>query len=99
MTSPTTEVHDDPDRHRYVATVGGAEAGFAAYRSDGATVTFTHTEVDDAYEGQGVGSTLVRAALDDVRERGLRVRPLCPFVAAWLQRHPDYQDLVRPPAG
>jgi len=56
---------------------------------------FTHTEIDDASEGRGLGSTLVRAALDDARRRGLSVRPDCPFVRAYVARHPDdYLDLV-----
>ncbi|GAA4347019.1 GNAT family N-acetyltransferase [Angustibacter luteus] len=90
------EVSDRADRHRYEATVDGEVAGKAFYRRDHTTVTFTHTEVDDAFEGQGVGSTLVRWALDDVRRQGLRVRPLCPFVKAYIERHPEYADLVVP---
>lgn len=57
-------------------------------------ITFTHTEIDPAFEGQGLGSKLVRFALDDVREHGDRkVLPLCPFVLGWMAKHPDYQDL------
>ena len=55
---------------------------------------FTHTEVFDAYEGKGVGSALARGALDDVRARGGRLVALCPFIAAYLERHPEYADLV-----
>ena len=76
--------------------VGTDVAGFAAYRDSAGTRVFTHTQVDDDYEGHGIGSTLARAALDDVRAKGLLIVPRCPFIAAWLQRHPDYQDLVRP---
>jgi predicted GNAT family acetyltransferase len=90
----SVQVKDVSDRSRYEALVDGEVAGFAAYRREGTTVTFTHTEVDDAYEGQGVGSSLVREALDDARAQGLAVRPLCPFVKAWIDRHPEYQDLV-----
>jgi uncharacterized protein len=90
----TTEVTDAPDRHRYEATVDGTLAGFAQYREvDGARV-FTHTEVFDAYEGKGVGGALARGALDDVQARGGRLVALCPFVAAYLDRHPAYADLV-----
>ena len=53
-----------------------------------------HTEVEPEHEGKGVGAALVQGALDDVRDRGLKVQPLCPFVAAYIQRHPDYEDLV-----
>ena len=57
-------------------------------------ITFVHTEVDDAYAGQGLGGKLARAALDDVRARGLAVRPDCPFIKGWIAKHPDYADLV-----
>ena len=53
-----------------------------------------HTDVAPKWEGKGVGSTLVQGALDDVRARGLKVQPICPFVAAYIRRHPEYQDLV-----
>jgi hypothetical protein len=90
------EVVDDPDRSRYQARVAGESAGFAAYRLRGDhIIVFTHTEVDPAYEGKGVGSALARAALDDVRERGLGVVAMCPFVSAYIRRHPEYGDLLR----
>ena len=88
------EVHDRPDLGRYEVTVDGALAGFAEYRRENDVVTFTHTEVDDAFEGQGVGSALVRGALDDVRAAGSPVRATCPFVRRWIEKHPDYQDLL-----
>ena len=69
-------------------------AGAAFYELDDDVITFTHTEVDPEFEGQGVGSALARYALDQAREAGLRVRPLCPFIARWIRRHPDYADLV-----
>lgn len=99
MTDPTPDlqVTDNPDAGRYEARKGEQVAGFAAYRLEGATITFTHTEVDPAFEGQGVGSVLVRGALDDVRARGLGVRPLCPFVRAYIKRHREYQDLLAAP--
>lgn len=88
------EVADAPDRKRYEARTGGEIAGFAAYQTTHELAVFTHTEVDPAYEGQGVGGALIRGALDDVRRRGLAVLPVCPFVKGWIQRHPDYADLV-----
>lgn len=93
----TTEVRDVPSASRYEVTVDGTRAGFAAYRRKGDALVFTHTEIDDAFEGQGVGSALARAALDDVRARGLSVVPQCPFIRAWIDRHPDYADLVSEP--
>jgi predicted GNAT family acetyltransferase len=90
-------VTDNPEEHRFEAYVDGALAGFAAYRFRGDHIVFTHTEVDDAYEGQGVGGVLARAALDQVRAAGEHdVVAMCPFIAAWIARHPAYQDLLAP---
>jgi predicted GNAT family acetyltransferase len=88
------EVRDAPERERYELIVGGELAGFAEYRGGGESRAFTHTEVDGAHEGRGLGGILVRTALDDVRSRGLKVIPMCPFVRAYLDRHPEYLDLV-----
>src|SRR4051812_21342680 len=73
---------DNPERHRFELTVAGDVAGFAEYRDRGNRRAFTHTVVDDAYEGQGLGSTLVRFVLDDARTRGLAVRRSAPSSAA-----------------
>ena len=89
------EVQDAPERSRYEARVDGAVVGFAVYQPAEGALVFTHTEIDDAYEGQGVGSALARGALDDVRSRGLAVVAQCPFVAGWIDRHPDYEELVQ----
>ena len=88
-------VRDDRERNRFEAVdESGVVAGFAAYRRSPKRIVFTHTVVDDAFEGRGVGSTLVRAALDAAREEGLTVVPRCPFVRAYIEKHPDYADLV-----
>jgi uncharacterized protein len=88
-------VVDVPAEDRYEArTADGALVGFAAYQLATNLIVMTHTEVDRSFEGQGVATALIRGALDDIRARGLRVLPLCPFVTAFLQRHPDYRDLV-----
>jgi predicted GNAT family acetyltransferase len=94
-------VHDDPGSSRYEAFLDGRLAGFAEYRLSGEDrIVFVHTVVDDAFEGHGVGSTLVREALDDVRRRGTRkVVARCPFVRSWLERHPDQQDVLVSPLG
>jgi len=85
----------DHARHRYVARIDGEVAGFAEYQLTDALVVFTHTEVEDRYEGRGVGSALARFALDDVRREGSReVLPLCPFIKDWIGKHRDYVDLV-----
>ena len=89
------QVTDNPDESRFEARVGGALAGFAEYDTADDLITFTHTEVFDAFEGQGVGSALARGALDAVRaDGGRRVLPRCPFIRSWIDKHPDYQDLV-----
>ena len=89
------ETRKNESENRYEALVEGEVAGFSAYQLTDLLVVFTHTEVDDAYEGQGVGSALARAALDDVRAQGTRkVLPMCPFIKSWIERHPDYGDLV-----
>jgi predicted GNAT family acetyltransferase len=69
-------------------------AGFTAYRDRPKGLAFTHTEVFDEFEGQGLGSKLIAATLDDVRARGLEVLPICPFMKAYIERHADYVDLV-----
>ncbi|HET7530997.1 MAG TPA: GNAT family N-acetyltransferase [Mycobacteriales bacterium] len=93
-----TTVIDNPQLHRFDLTVDGEAAGFAEYHDHGTRRTFTHTVIDDAYEGRGLGSTLVRAVLDDAREHGLEVIPVCPFVRAFIARHLDeYVELVPEP--
>jgi hypothetical protein len=87
-------VADRPDRGRFEITVDGELAGFSYYNRVGGALDFTHTQIDDAYEGQGLGSVLIRAALDTARERGLAVLPHCPFVMGFIQRHHEYLDLV-----
>lgn len=94
--SQTISVVDVREADRFEArTADGTVAGFAAYQREPGAVIFTHTEVDDAFAGQGVGSALARGALDQVRADGERVVALCPFVRAYIQRHPEYQDLTR----
>ena len=88
-------VQDNPDQNRYEAVVeSGVVAGFAEYVKRDGQLIFTHTEVDDAFEGQGVGSALARGALDAARETGLPVVPQCPFISKYIHRHPEYKDLV-----
>ncbi|XVX20149.1 GNAT family N-acetyltransferase [Actinomycetota bacterium] len=80
---------------RYEAHIDGQRAGIAEYQLTDELVVFTHTEVDPAFEGKGVGGALARYGLDDVRADGSRkVMPLCPFIKAWIAKHPDYIPLV-----
>ena len=95
MDEQRAEVVDVPDERHYALRVDGEPAGLAAYRIDGTTITFTHTETDPARAGQGLGSSLVQGALDNVRNRGLDVVPQCPFVRHFIDQHPAYADLLR----
>lgn len=79
--------------HRYELEVDGHKA-VAAYRLRPGRITFTHTEVPDAIGGRGVGTRLIKAALDDARAKGLKVVPICPFVKHYIDRHPGEQDLL-----
>lgn len=88
------EVHDVPGEKHFAAVVDGAPAGRAVYLKTPELVVLTHTEVDPAFEGRGVGSALARTALDQAREWGLRVLPLCPFIKGYIERHREYVDLV-----
>lgn len=88
-------VADRPEQSRYEIEVDGEPAGFAQYRLHDGVAAFVHTEVASGFEGQGVASTLIGEALDDVRSRGLAVQPFCPFVREYIARHAEYRDLVR----
>lgn len=90
------EVTRNDEEGRYEARIGDTRAGVAVFHRGRGVISFTHTEVDPAFEGQGVGGELARAALDDVREQGWLVHPYCPFIRTWIKRHPDYADLVDP---
>lgn len=79
---------------RYEITIGEEVVGFADARPLEGAIALPHTVVEPAFEGQGIGGDLVRGALEDLRARGRRVVPLCSFVAAWIDDHPDFADLV-----
>jgi uncharacterized protein len=87
-------VRDNPEESRYEIRDGDHVLGAAAYERRGDTTVFTHTAVDPDAGQNGLGSTLVRAALDDVRSSGGSVVAQCSFVRGWIERHPDYADLV-----
>jgi predicted GNAT family acetyltransferase len=90
------EVTENPDRNRYELRLDGELAWFAQYRDIKGTRVFTHTEVFPEYEGNGLGTQLIKHGLDDVRANGMAVVGLCPFVDAYLREHPAYRDLVDP---
>ncbi len=88
---------DNPDEDRYEILVDGHLAGFVKYQLEGTRITLWHTEIESDYAGRGLASELAKVALDDVKQRGLELVPLCPFVAKYIRRHPDdYLDLVAP---
>ena len=88
------EISDVPEASRYELRLGGKLIGLAAYRRRDGRIAFTHTEVDKSCEGRGLGSRLAAAALDDARGQGLDVVPLCPFIAHYIDKHPEYEELV-----
>ena len=89
----TLDVVDNRAASRFEAAVGDAVA-FSTYRLGKRTIAFLHTEVPESLRGRGIAERLVTAALDSARSRGLLVIPLCPYVAAFLKRHEEYQDIV-----
>ena len=88
------EVLDVPEASRYELRLGGRLIGLAAYRRRDGRIALTHTEVEESCEGRGFGSRLAATALDDARRQGLDVVPLCPFIAHYIERHPEYEQLV-----
>ena len=87
-------VVDVPEHHRYEIRVDDEAGGFAHYTRVEGRYVFDHTVIEPAFEGRGLGSQLARASLADVRAHGEMVVPLCPFIAAWIHKHPDHEDLV-----
>ena len=91
---PQVVVTDATGRDRFIATIDGEQAGFIVYRLRPGLIALIHTEVEERFEGHGVGGKLARFALDQARAEGLQVLPFCPFVNGWMKRHPEYIDLV-----
>ncbi|MCU1570558.1 MAG: family acetyltransferase [Naasia sp.] len=98
MSEETPNVRLDPAKQRFVLEVDGEYAGLAQFVERGDAWVFTHTVVDDRFEGRGFASRLVRAALDGARDAGRRIVPICPFVSAYLGKHDDWADLVDQPS-
>lgn len=92
--SPDNSVTDNAARSRYELAVGD-DVAFIDHVGEGDAVVFVHTEVPERMEGKGVGSRLVKGALEDARHRGLKVVPRCPFVREYITRHPEYRDIVQ----
>jgi predicted GNAT family acetyltransferase len=94
MATMSNNVRDNTERHRFELDADGHVA-FSNYKRDGAILTIMHTEVPKELNGRGIGSALARGLLDIARAQGLTVKPLCPFVAGYIAKHPEYADLVR----
>jgi len=95
MPNRSTEVTNNPAQHRYELSGDGTLLGIARYQPQGENIlVFTHTEIDSKQEGQGYGSQLARGALDDARRTGKRVVARCEFIAAYIESHPEYRDLL-----
>lgn len=88
-------VRDNAAARRYEVALGDQIAQ-VVYRLRGDAIELVHTKVPEAFEGRGIAARLARFALDDARARGLRVIPSCPYIAAYIRRHPEYADLVGP---
>jgi len=88
------EVQDNPVRHQFELLVDGEQAGLAAYRERDGVVTVTHSEVDRRFRGQGLANELARRTLDQLRERGVKVVPMCPFFARYVGEHHEYDDII-----
>ena len=91
---PAVNVEDNPSERRYEATDNGKVLGFAEYRVKDGVYWMFHTEIAEGHSGTGVGAYLVRSALDDLRSKGARIVPTCPFVAGWIRRHREYDTMV-----
>ncbi|MDT0327076.1 GNAT family N-acetyltransferase [Nocardiopsis lambiniae] len=89
-------VVDVPDRSRYEVSVDGKVVGFSAYhRLEEGVLALPHVEVDPAHQGRGVAAELMRRSLEDVRTKGLKVMPICPYARAYIAKHTEYADLVQ----
>ncbi|HZY17889.1 MAG TPA: GNAT family N-acetyltransferase [Ramlibacter sp.] len=90
----TATVRDNEQRSRFEVEVDGRVAGFIDYRDQDGVLALVHTEVDPAYEGQGLAGQLAQHALEAARRSGRKVVPSCSYVAAYIRRHGEHADLV-----
>jgi uncharacterized protein len=88
------DLRDNPDKHQFELLVDGAPAGLAAYRQRGDVTVITHSEVDPRFRGQGLGNELATRTLNMIRDRGGKVTPVCPFFAAFVEQHHDWDDII-----
>jgi predicted GNAT family acetyltransferase len=95
MNTENTTFANRTERHRYELIIEGKTAGHIAYKLGNGSVDMLHTEVEPRHEGEGLASQLARFALDDARSQGLKVVASCSYIAKYIQRHPEYEDVVR----
>ncbi len=93
MPNPTDQVVNNPEKYRF-EIVSGAQVSRLDYRLGRDRIALVHTEVPDDLQGQGMGSALVVTALDYAKGNNLIVLPYCPFVAAYVERHPEWSDVI-----
>ena len=93
-TASDIRVVEVPERSRFEVRVDGEVAGYSEYRRRPGLIAFIHTLIDPRFEGQGLGSKLVREALSEARSEGLSILPICPFVRGYIASHSEYHDLV-----
>ena len=91
---PDITVVNNSERSRYEVAVDGIRAAYSTYEMEPGRVVVTHTVVRPQFEGRGIGSRLAKFTVDDVRDHGLRIKPVCTFTRAWLRRHPEYESMV-----
>ena len=89
------EVKNNQSKNQFEATLDGKTALIRYRKEADGTLDLFHTEVPDEFEGKGVGSQLVKDALEQIKADDLKINPSCPFIAAYIKRHPEYQDLVK----
>ncbi len=96
METETILIENNTEKSQYEAKQNGKVIAFAEYRKVGQSLMFTHTEVSEELEGQGIGTQLIRFALEDTRNKSMTAIPMCPFVKVFIQRHKEFVDIVHP---
>lgn len=96
METTNITIENNADKGQYEAKLDGKVVAFAEYRPIGQSIMFTHTEVNEELEGKGVGSQLIRYALEDTKAQGMTAIPMCPFVKIFIQRHKEFITVVHP---
>lgn len=96
MAEPTITNATERKHKRYEISADGVRAGLTAYVDTDTQRIFYHTEIDDKFAGRGLASKLIAAALDDTRAAGKRIVAICPFVAAYVDKHHDFDDILDP---